>query len=44
LRSAGCDVADFGADQWTAEDYYPDYIIPLAKAIASGEVESGSAL
>ena len=44
LRSAGYQVVDFGAHQWTEGDDYPDYIIPLAKAVASGEVERGIAL
>jgi len=44
LRSAGYEVVDFGAHQWTEGDDYPDYIIPLAKAVASGEVERGIAL
>lgn len=44
LRSAGYEVLDFGACQFTAGDDYPDYIIPLARAVASGEVERGIAL
>jgi ribose 5-phosphate isomerase B len=44
LRGAGYEVRDFGAHQLTAEDDYPDYIIPLARAVASGEVDRGVAL
>jgi len=44
LRDAGYEVRDFGAHQLTPEDDYPDYIIPLAKAVASGEVDRGVAL
>ena len=44
LRQAGHDVVDFGADQPTPEDDYPDYVIPLAKAVAQGEVERGIAI
>jgi ribose 5-phosphate isomerase B len=44
LRRAGYEVLDFGAHQFTAGDDYPDYIIPLAKAVASGEVDRGVAL
>ena len=44
LRGAGYEVRDFGAHQLTPEDDYPDYIIPLAKAVASGEVDRGVAL
>ena len=44
LRSAGYDVVDFGAYQLAAGDDYPDYVIPLARAVASGEVDRGIAL
>jgi len=44
LRGAGYEVMDFGAHQLTAGDDYPDYIIPLARAVASGEVDRGIAL
>jgi len=44
LRGAGYEVVDFGAHQLTAGDDYPDYIIPLARAVACGEVERGIAL
>ena len=35
---------DLGAHQLNPEDDYPDFIIPLARAIAAGEVERGVAL
>ncbi len=44
LRGAGYEVVDFGAHQLNPEDDYPDFIIPLARAIAAGEVKSGVAL
>jgi ribose 5-phosphate isomerase B len=44
LRSAGYDVVDFGAYQLAVGDDYPDYVIPLAQAVASGEVDRGIAL
>ena len=44
LRGSGYIVVDFGAHQLDPEDDYPDFIIPLAKAIATGEVERGVAL
>jgi ribose 5-phosphate isomerase B len=44
LRGAGYEVLDFGAHQLIAGDDYPDYIIPLARAVASGEVDRGVAL
>ncbi len=44
LRGAGHEVVDFGARTLTPEDDYPDFIIPLARAVAKGEVERGVAL
>ena len=44
LRGAGYEVRDFGAHQLNVGDDYPDYIIPLARAVASGEVDRGIAL
>lgn len=44
LRGAGFDVVDFGAQQLTPGDDYPDFIIPLARAVAAGEVQRGVAL
>ena len=44
LRRSGHAVTDFGAYQLNASDDYPDFIIPLAKAVASGQVERGLAL
>ncbi|QDT88762.1 RpiB/LacA/LacB family sugar-phosphate isomerase [Gimesia algae] len=43
LRDAGHEVVDFGARDLTPEDDYPDYIVPLARAVAKGEVERGVA-
>jgi ribose 5-phosphate isomerase B len=44
LRAAGHEVVDFGAHQLNTSDDYPDYVIPLARAVAAGEVERGVAL
>jgi ribose 5-phosphate isomerase B len=44
LQALGYDVVDFGAHQLNPEDDYPDYIIPLARAVASGQFERGVAL
>lgn len=44
LRKAGYEVVDFGAHQLNPADDYPDFIIPLARAVAAGEVERGIAL
>ncbi len=41
LREAGHEVRDFGAAKLDPDDHYPDYIIPLARAVAGGEVDRG---
>ena len=35
------EVADFGAKEYDPNDDYPDFAIPLARALARGEVERG---
>jgi len=37
-------VADFGARRFDPGDDYPDFVIPLAEAVASGRVMRGIAL
>jgi len=44
LRASGCEVVDFGAHQLDPADDYPDFVIPLARAIAAGELLRGIAL
>ena len=44
LREAGHDVVDFGADSANPGDDYPDFVIPLARAVAAGKVERGVAI
>ena len=44
LRIEGHDVVDFGAHTLIPDDDYPDFVIPLAKAVAAGEVERGLAV
>jgi ribose 5-phosphate isomerase B len=41
LRAAGCEVVDFGDGQPKEDDDYPDFIVPLARAVAAGTVERG---
>ncbi|HTO70090.1 MAG TPA: RpiB/LacA/LacB family sugar-phosphate isomerase [Myxococcota bacterium] len=41
LRAAGHRVVDFGAESLDEQDDYPDFVIPLARAVAAGEVERG---
>lgn len=44
LREAGAEVIDFGAVQLTPNDDYPDFVIPLAEAVADGRVQRGVAV
>ena len=44
LRESGNEVVDFGDRQPKPEDDYPDFVIPMARAVASGEVERGVAI
>ena len=44
LRGSGYEVVDFGAYQLSSDDDYPDFIIPLARAVAAKEVERGVVL
>jgi ribose 5-phosphate isomerase B len=44
LRAAGHEVVDFGAHALNPEDDYPDFVIPLARAVATGNVERGIAI
>ena len=44
LRDSGHEVRDFGAYNLVPEDDYPDFVIPLARAVAQGEVERGIAI
>jgi ribose 5-phosphate isomerase B len=41
LREAGYEVTDFGDRELKADDDYPDFIIPLARAVAAGTVDRG---
>ena len=44
LREAGYELIDFGDRQPEPEDDYPDYVVPLARAVSRGEVERGVAI
>lgn len=41
LRGAEHEVVDFGAHGLNSDDDYPDFVIPLARAVAAGTVERG---
>jgi ribose 5-phosphate isomerase B len=44
LRAAGHDIADFGANTLNPDDDYPDFVIPLAEAVAAGTLDRGIAI
>jgi ribose 5-phosphate isomerase B len=44
LRNANHEVIDFGAYKLNSGDDYPDFVVPLAKAVVSGQVERGVAI
>jgi ribose 5-phosphate isomerase B len=44
LQQAGHEVVDFGAHTLDAADDYPDFVIPLGRAVVAGTVERGVAV
>jgi ribose 5-phosphate isomerase B len=44
LREFGCHVVDFGAFALDPQDDYPDFVAPLARAVADGQVLRGLAI
>ncbi len=44
LKEAGHEVIGFGDQQPNLDDDYPDFVVPLARAVACGEVERGVAI
>jgi ribose 5-phosphate isomerase B len=44
LTVAGFHVIDFGATELVEGDDYPDFVIPLAKAVSEGEITRGLAI
>ena len=44
LKAAGYGVTDFGAHELVTGDDYPDVVVPLARAVAKGEVARGVAI
>jgi ribose 5-phosphate isomerase B len=44
LRAAGYEIEDYGAYELDSTDDYPDFIIPLARAVADARVERAVAL
>jgi ribose 5-phosphate isomerase B len=44
LLEARYDVVDFGDSEPNPKDDYPDFVVPLARAVACGEVDRGVAI
>lgn len=44
LRAAGYEIVDFGAYGLNPSDDYPDFVIPLARAVAEEDVQRGVAI
>ncbi len=44
LAGPGREVKDFGSKILKPDDDFPDFVVPLARAVASGEVERGIAV
>jgi ribose 5-phosphate isomerase B len=44
LKNLGYELVDFGAYELNTKDDYPDFIIPLAEAVASKKVDRGIAI
>ena len=44
LREADYQVVDFGDSQPKQDDDYPDFVVPLARAVSRGEVDRGVAI
>jgi ribose 5-phosphate isomerase B len=44
LGELGHELTDYGAYELNTKDDYPDFVIPLAEAVAKSEVEKGIAI
>ena len=44
LESLGHEIIDFGAFRFDRDDDYPDFVVPLAKAVAKDELKRGIAV
>ena len=44
LVASGYEVVDFGAYELNNQDDYPDFVVPLAQALAEKQVERGIAI
>ena len=44
LKTAGHEVVDFGAHTVSDGDDYPDYVLPLARAVVAAQIDRGIAI
>ena len=44
LKTLGYEMVDFGAHEYAPRDDYPDFVVPLARAVGRGELERGLAI
>ena len=44
LEELGHEVVDFGAHSLVPSDDYPDFVVPLARAVVAGKVDRGVAI
>ena len=44
LKDTGYDLVDFGAEKFDKDDDYPDYVAPMARAVARGEIVKALAI
>lgn len=44
IKAAGYEVTDFGAPELVPGDDYPDFVAPMARAVARGELTRGLAI
>ena len=44
MREAHYEVVDYGDSQSKPDDDHPDFVVPLARAVARGEVDRGVAI
>jgi ribose 5-phosphate isomerase B len=44
LKTLGHELVDFGAPEYAPRDDYPDFVVPLARAVAKGDVARGLAI
>jgi ribose 5-phosphate isomerase B len=44
LVDKGYDITDYGNNQMSEEDDYPDFVVPMAQAVSRGEIDRGIAV